>query len=733
MLLLFAAALFLSATLLFWIQPLVGKLLLPALGGTPAVWNTCMLFFQGILLAGYGYTLIAARRLSLRAQVIIQGMLLLLAAALLPVAISAAHLLWLSSGGAPIFRLLAILFLTAGLPFFILSTQSPLLQNWFAHTRNLSAKDPYFLYAASNSGSFIALLAFPFLLEPNLTLGAQSRLWSLVYGVMVVLVAACAPSAWRAAALSDQVSFHGGAQAEVTDREALPFKRRIGWLALSFIPSSLMMGVTFYISTDIAAVPLLWVIPLAIYLITFILAFARTPPAFSRRVAYLFPGVALILVFVYLSGAAQPILFLIPLHLVFFLMAALLCHGQLANNRPPASHLVEYYFWIALGGMAGGVFNALLAPVIFNRILEYPIAIVLACLAFRHPAAEPQTARLSRLIMALPAGILLLTAALSLAFRASSMPSIEKLTMIAGIPIMAAYMLRRLPHCLGLSIAAVMIGSIFYSATGLRLIHIERNFFGLLRVTADAAATQHQLYNGDTVHGKQFMDAQRQCEPLAYYHRSGPLGEVFEAFNARAASNRIAVIGLGTGAMAAYATPGQEWTFYEINPAVLKIAQTPGYFTYLRDCSAAPVRAILGDARLRLREAPEGHYALIVLDAFSSDAVPTHLITREALRLYFSKLAPGGMMAFHLSNRSLDLSRVLSDFTRKDNLSGFFYNDNERDAASGKDPSSWAVMARRDIDLNGLASNPHWQSLNTVRRSVAWTDDFSNILHVLKW
>jgi SAM-dependent methyltransferase len=313
------------------------------------------------------------------------------------------------------------------------------------------------------------------------------------------------------------------------------------------------------------------------------------------------------------------------------------------------------------------------------------------------------------------------------------MSHVEKLAVILGVPIIASYMFRHRSLYLGLAVAAIMLGSNFYSGTGPRVLHVERSFFGVLRVTADAAGKQHQLYHGDTIHGRQFADGERRCEPLAYYHRRGPLGEVFEAFNAKAAPSRIAVIGLGTGAMAAYATTGQEWTFYEINPAVVKIAQNRSYFTYLRDCARVPIRTVLGDARLRLQEAPESHYDLIVLDAFSSDAIPVHLITREAIQLYFSKLTPGGMLAFHISNRSLDLSRMLAGVVVGEGLAGFVYDDKVRDAANGKDPSRWAVMARVESHLNGLAGNPHWKTLKTEPRSVMWTDDFSNILHVLKW
>ena len=731
--LVFAAALFMSAALLFWIQPLVGKMLLPVMGGTPAVWNSCMFFYQCMLLTGYGYALVAARRLSLRAQAVTQLFLLLLAGLLLPIGISVTKLQSLSRDLHPVLWVLGVLFLTAGLPLFILSTNGPLLQSWFARTHHPSAKDPYFLYAASNLGSFIALLAFPFFLEPNFSLSVQSRFWAFGYGIMAFVIAACAATAWATVSSARPDAAPDVKQTAGLDPDPLTLRQRLRWPALAFVPSSLMLGATLYISTNIAAVPLLWVVPLAIYLLTFVFAFAHTRTAPFQSILRMFPGTALLLTFVYLSGAAEPVWFLVPFHLVFFFMAAMLCHGQLAKCRPPTKYLVEYYFWIALGGMAGGLFNAVLAPAIFKSVAEYPIAMVLACLAYRHPGNKADPPQPTWMDAAFPASIFLLTVILALVIPSSGMSHVEQLAVVMGVPMMAIYMFRHRPLSLGLAVAAIMLGSNFYPGTSPRTLLVERSFFGVVRVTTDASGTQHQLFHGDTIHGKQFTDAKRCCEPLAYYHRRGPLGELFAAFDAKEHSPRIAVIGLGAGAMAAYATTGQEWTFYEINPAIARIAQNQDYFTYLKECAPVPIRTILGDARIKLQESPPQHYALIVLDAFSSDAIPVHLITREALQLYVSKMSPGGMLAFHISNRSLDLSRVLSGLASKEELAGFVYDDKERDVANGMDPSCWAVMARSESDLGGLAVNPHWKSLEAQPRSVVWTDDFSNIIQVLKW
>ncbi|HEX8117610.1 MAG TPA: hypothetical protein VF521_10095, partial [Pyrinomonadaceae bacterium] len=345
MALLFAAALFVSAFLLFWVQPLAGKMLLPLLGGTPAVWNTCMLFFQALLLAGYAYALALARWLSARAQAAVHLALLALAALALPVALNAAAAGGVPEGASPEWWLLKTLLLTVGPPFFVLSASAPLLQGWFSRTRAESAEDPYYLYAASNAGSLFALLGFPALLEPALTLGQQSRAWAFAYGALFILFAACAAVAVRARGRVGR-----GEVLDAAPAEPLSLKRRLRWVVLAFVPSSLVLGVTTHITTDLVAVPLLWVIPLALYLLSFVVVFARRrliPPWLLARVV---PGAAVLVALVYLSGATEPAWFLIIFHLLFLFVAALVCHAQLAEDRPAASRLAEFYLCLAAGG-----------------------------------------------------------------------------------------------------------------------------------------------------------------------------------------------------------------------------------------------------------------------------------------------------------------------------------------------------------------------------------------------
>jgi hypothetical protein len=736
---LFAATLFTSAALLFWVEPMVAKMLLPLLGGTPAVWNTCLLFFQTVLLAGYAYALFASRRLTLRQQIVAQLLLFSVAAISFPIRVSHATAASVPRGGNPALWLLAHLFLLAGLPFFVLSTLSPLLQRWFAATRHESARDPYFLYAASNAGSLFALVGYPLALEPSLALRRQSWLWAVAYGALTLLVALCAAFALvatpdRARAKFDDDDGTASPEPQQLDATALTTGRRALWVLLAFVPSSLMLGVTTYISTDIASIPLLWVVPLSLYLLTLIVAFARRRTPRRRWVEFVMPGVALVFLLAYLSGATEPPWFLVLLHLLFFFVAALMCHGRLADDRPAARHLAEFYLWMSVGGALGGLFNALVAPIIFKHIVEYPLAVVLACALIPRRAGDASggTARARWLDLGYAAALGVLTVTFALVVVRVGWTTTESLALVVGVPLILAYLLRHRPARFALAIGAIMLGSVFYRSLDTRTLLTERNFFGTLRVTQDAGSDVHWLYHGTTIHGRQSTQLSKQCEPLSYYHRAGPLASVFAAFDARPGSPDVAVVGLGTGATAAYARAGERWTFYEINPAVLRVAETPDYFTYLSYCaSAVPVRVVLGDARLRLADAPPATYGLIILDAFSSDAIPVHLMTQEALDLYLSKLAPGGLVLFHVSNRSLDLHPVVADLALSRGLSALASDDNTRNP--DKEPSHWVAVARAPEDLAPLAADGRWKPLAGDPSRRVWTDDYSNIVRIFKW
>lgn len=720
---LFAATIFLSALLLFWVQLIIAKMLLPRLGGTPAVWTTCMLFFQVLLLAGYSYVLFTTAWIGPRKQAVLHVAVLLLSTLYLPLTLVG------NSGSVseqkyPALWLFAYLLSAIGLPIFLISTTSPLLQKWFTRTGHVSANDPYFLFAVSNAGSLLALFSYPLLLEPNIKLSRQSHLWVMGYAVFLVLTVSCVLLVWKSPRTEN---------VDAVQKSHISLKRRLYWILLAFIPSSLLFGVTSYITTEIAPTPLLWTIPLALYLVTFILAFARKNVLPERLLNTALGGLALLLTLVIVANATEPTTAIVLLHLCFFFVAGLVCHGRLAGDRPDATRLADFYLCVAIGGMFGGLFNTLIAPIVFNTLIEYPLVIVLACL-IRPRDATTDSPRDRLLDFILPVAAGLVTIGLVFVVNQYDVRPAVAIAIIFGIPLVIInHHFRTRPIRFALALGAVMLGSVVYSETINRTLHDERNFFGTLSVRLDPSRVARILFHGNTIHGRQFIDPNLQREPLSYFHREGPLGQIFDAFNSYPASPNVAIVGLGTGSMACYARPDQHWTFYEINPAVISIAQNTEYFTYLQKCAVGPTEIILGDARLQLQNAPDHHYGLIVLDAFNSDAIPVHLMTQEAIELYTSKLATGGMIAFHISNRSLKLDRVIADLAKQNNATSLSFADGEYDPVRGKDPSEWAVMAQHSPALDNLVTNPRWRVLRPQTESDAWTDDFSNILHVFRW
>ena len=405
----------------------------------------------------------------------------------------------------------------------------------------------------------------------------------------------------------------------------------------------------------------------------------------------------------------------------------------LGEERPPTSHLASL-FMDRFGGALGGVLNALIAPALFDTVLEYPLMIVLACTLRPSDGTVENKTRARWLDVLLPVGVGALAAALGVLVMQFEIGHVERIALVIGLPLMlTTYFFAERPARFALGLAAVMLGSLVYTGGSGRTLAKERNFYGTLRVTESASSAFHRLQHGSTIHGRQFVGGVRRCEPLSYI-TARVRSARFDVFNARMPAPNVAVVGLGTGATVAYAQPNQQWTFYEINPAVIEIARDPKLFTYLRDCHAnAPVEIALGDARLQLQNAPPHTYGLIVLDAFSSDAIPAHLLTKEALDLYLSKLAEGGLIAFHVSSRSLNLHRVVDGLAQNANLYALMFDDEEHDPINGKEPSQWVVVARRAGDLGDLINDARWQSMNEGAHPPLWRDDFSNIVSVFKW
>ncbi|MCH7989826.1 MAG: fused MFS/spermidine synthase [Planctomycetes bacterium] len=743
---LFAGTIFLSAVLLFSLQPMFGKMVLPILGGSPAVWNTCMLFFQTMLLAGYGYAHFVVRRLQNRSQLVLHLLVVWIPILLLPVIVPSD---WTPpTEGTPVLWLLMLLTVSVGGPFFAISATTPLLQSWFARTPHPAARDPYFLYGASNLGSMLALLCYPLLVEPRLRLVEQGHWWTGGYIGLCVLMVACVVVVWRRYGFSttrsdpdtrDRSNALSKAQSAAASLSSakVTTRQRLGWVALSFVPSSWMLGVTTFLTTDIAPIPLLWVIPLSLYLLTFILVFARRSILPHRWMVRLFPF-AIILLSVSVIFVGSWIVLL--LHLIVFFIGSMVCHGKLVRSRPMVSHLTEFYLWISIGGMLGGLLNALLAPLLFSRLLEYPLTVLLACLLLNslNPDNEEREQIDPRHELALLAGFAVVFAVIirSVEFQGSEL--LVWLTIGFALALIILYLTDR-PRAFALCAGLLLMAGEFDHPFAEKILVSRRSFFGLHRVLVDSGKL-HWLQNGRIIHGVQSRVPQEECIPLAYYHPTGPLGEIFDAFQKSRKSEPVAVVGLGTGAAICYQQPGQQFTFYEIDPVVKQIAEAPEYFTYLSRCGKGEYTVILGDGRLKLAEAKNEQFGLILLDAFSSDAIPTHLLTREAFRIYLSKLNQNGLLAFHISNTHLNLEPVVAKLASDAGLVCLICDDlpfSERESEAnlkfGKFPSRYMVAARKLADLEGLIGRPNWFVSRPQRGGSVWTDDYSNVLEILNW
>lgn len=729
---LYTATIFVSATLLFLIQPLFARMVLPLLGGAPAVWNTAMVFYQAMLLAGYSYAHFSTRLLGERRQAMLHVALLFLPLLALPIGIPAG---WTPpTASNPIPWLLTLLLVGVGLPFFVVSTSSPLLQRWFARTGHRAAADPYFLYAASNLGSMLALASYPLLFEPHLRLHSQSWIWTIGYGLLVVLTTCCA-FLLRRAPVTDSRPASISVSNE-TARISIDWPRRIRWILLAFAPSSLMLSVTTYLSTDIAAVPLLWIIPLALYLLTYILVFASKPLLPHHLMARAFPIVLLPLIIVIVARANQPVSLLIPLHLLTFFVATMVCHGELARSRPDAHHLTEFYLWMSVGGVLGGIFNALLAPLLFDSVIEYPLTLVLVCLLSPRLATSP-TRRLSprTLDVVFPlslAGLTLAMIAVAGLLEVSAGPL--STGMMFGLPTLLCFSFSRRPVRFGLGVAAVLLAGALHLGPHGQVLYSERSFFGVHRVTLAPNTNAHMLMHGSTLHGMQSLEPEQRLDPLTYYYQTGPVGQAFSLLP-QARSTAVGVVGMGTGSITCYGQPGQQWTLYEIDPAVERIARDTRFFTFLRDCPPDK-QVVLGDARLSLKSAADHQYGMLILDAYSSDAIPLHLVSREALQLYLAKVADDGVLLFHISNRHLDLEPVLTNLAEDAGLASRIIDDgaiSQEDATRGKTASKWFIMARQSSHLGALATDPRAQVPRGQIDAGVWTDDFSSLLSVFKW
>jgi len=724
---LFSATILLGSCLLFLVQPMCAKKLLPHLGGTPAVWTTCMVFFQAGLLLGYAVAHFLPRWLGIKGSSVLYVVALALTFLFLPIQFPDE----IEPDRHPILWLLMTLTLNVGLPFVLLAAAAPLLQRLYAdenvHRQSTTlqdrrpVRDPYFLYAASNLGSFIGLGLFPFVVEPFWSMTYLSAAWRYGGLVLAMVMFFCLPPHTVFALPSPPQTLPPGGWL------------RARWIVLAMIPSSLLLSVTTYATTDIAAIPLLWLIPMAIYLLTFILAFAGKPLIPRVLLLRWLPLVVLVVVILLLCERPDPMLLVLVLHLFGFFWLAMVCHGELSRTRPVFDHLTTFYLCLAIGGVLGGILNALVAPFVFLELTEYPLMIVLACCVAHETVGRPTLADAKWVLGIGGLSVLLVFAFQSRWFGVPAWPL--SVAAMFGVPLILCYTTQAAPTRFAMCMAVVLLASWFNHGVHGPSAYRERSWFGIHRVTSIKGFTR--LVHGNTVHGQQ--DETRRDEPLVYYGKEGPAGDIFQSLADDPRLQHVGVVGLGAGSLAAYARQGQAWTFFEIDPSVERIAENSKLFTFITDARKRKTDIVIdvGDARLRLKKSAQ-KFGVLVVDAFGSDAIPMHLLTREAMQIYLDRLEPTGVLAFHISNRYVDLEPVLANLAL-DAQPPLVCRINDRrklsaDAAKeGVWVSVWVIIARNEADLAPILERPSWQPARPRPELKAWTDDSSNLLRVFRF
>ena len=720
---LFAVTILTGSFLLFLVQPLVARMALPRLGGAPNVWNSAMLVYQALLLGGYAYAH-ALSRLTVTRQAMIHLALLLLAALTLPIALPD---IAPPSAGSEAWWVPWLFLLTIGPLFFVVSAQAPLMQGWFA--AHPKAGDPYPLYAASNLGSFAGLLAYPLLAEPLLPIGAQSGAWAVGYGVLVLLVALTALTRRGVAAPAP----HG--VTETGEDDAAPSGKQIAlWLALSAVPSGLMLSTTTHLTTDIFAMPLLWVIPLGLYLLSFSIAFAERR-GFADALTLAAPVVLAIGGGLAMLGAKGTSMIAVAASLAMLFVVSVALHARLYETRPAPARLTQFYLVMSAGGVLGGAFTALIAPLVFDWTWEHPLLILAAAAllplgvwsrGLGRLLPTPQTFRIAVILL------LFLVFVGSLLFRVELLSEPDWrfqdiaffVALIGATALLAATRWSYVAACAALIAALGAMSQAQTTLDGAR----SRSYFGIYTVSE---TPQHErlLQHGTTLHGVQRLTPGQETAPTSYYgHTSGVGLTLTAAERLYGPQARIGVVGLGVGTLACYRKPGQTWTFFEIDPEVLAYS-TRRQFTFLERC-APKVPTIIGDARLQLEALPKDSYDILVVDAFSSDAIPLHLMTEEASKVYFRTLADNGLLLIHISNRFIRLEPVLAALAKEEGLAAAIRPDRPDESALAA--SDWVVMTRDPAKLAALTADGEWRKLGPPAKSV-WRDDYASILPYIIW
>jgi hypothetical protein len=722
----YTAAIFTSALLLFSVQPLFTKMVLPRLGGSPAVWSVAMVFFQSLLLGGYAYAHYLMTLRSRVAPIAIHLALLVVALLTLPLSIAGGWGEPPASGYAV--WLLGLFAVSIGLPFFALAANNPMLQAWFVRTGHPDGPDPYFLYASSNIGSFLALLSYPVLLEPVFTLQTQNLIWTWGYGVLIVLIAACGALLLRSPPMV--VANAAGDN----DAPAPSWSLRLRWIFLAAVPSGLLIAVTAHISTDVAAAPLLWVLPLSLYLLTWVLVFQSRPLLPHRWMLALQPLAIAGVIVLLAIGGEQNLLLTLGGHQLCFFIIAMACHGELARTRPAARYLTGFYVALSFGGMVGGLFAGLIAPYAFSWIAEYPILLALAALCRPPHTSTVRGNAVVWLLVVLAALVLI-----GLSFRTGAITEFlesERVWVISAIAVAAAALALFLRTDRWRFAAVVALGLVLlrvYPADNGR-VETVRSFFGVHKIVVTPDGQYHVLMHGTTIHGaEKFLNddgspVQGRPEPISYYHKDGGIGRAIAAIRERKGGPiRVAVIGLGSGSLACQSQPGEDWTFFEIDQTMVDTARDPRYFTFLSACEPN-MKPVIGDARLTFAKEPDGAYDLIVVDAYSSDAIPIHLATEEAMAIYKAKLAPQGAVVMHVSNRHLDLESVAVGIAEENDLKSWVYNEDTGRDAEYIFTTDVVISAREEADVGRIASDPKWAFTEATEGQRVWTDDYSNVL-----
>jgi hypothetical protein len=773
---LYGGCAFLGAFLLFVLEPLIAKMVLPLYGGSAGVWSAAYLFFTLTLLCGYLYAHVLSR-LTWRRQVVIHGMFLLLAGLCLPIRVPSNPL---CAGCAPPLSLLAVLIQRAGIPFLALSATSPLLQSWWAR-RAEQSREPYVFFALSNLGSVAALIAYPFAVEPFFGLRLQTLAWTGGYVVFALLLMAIAATLFRVERLAEAQPLSrkqeptrsqtqspsqspSPSQSKTRAKDARPtarqntsqeselstirpldigppdirLKTRAEWILISALQVLLLLALTNHLSTDVAPIPFIWTMPLALYLVAFVVVFAGLRRLRAQSIVAALP---LVLLPVLVLLATRQKVALIPyviLQLAAFFILMVGLTARLASLRPPAAQLTEFYVWIAAGGALGGMAVVFLSPYLFRTVAEYPIAIVLACLLLPSAVSAIPGWRGNVLsVLDVVLGILLVLAVFAMVRWApldgGDFVATQRLWLAIAAGAAFVFFQRRLRFAAAIA-AVLVMGGLLPDRRGESLL-VERNFFGRKQVMVDPSQRFHFLVSGPTLHGVESLEAGSGCEPLAYYSRSGPLGDIFQTGAARVANRDIGVIGMGIGSAAGYRQPGERWTFYELDPGVAAIAQDTNLFSFLQTC-APDASVVLGDGRLRLSQQTSPRYALLILDAYLGDHVPVHLLTREALASYLARTENDGIIAFHISNRNFFLAPVLSGLAQDAELEVLERDDLElspEDSAGGKMESRWIVMTRKDQMPAALRADPRWHAPQPDPNLPLWTDDYSSLARVLRF